>query len=474
MGETAVAKSSRYSSKRYRLNNRIMWLVAGVIFLAPAFYGSNRPALWLIWSAVMGIGGAVYFAVMASSGTRFRFSPRTMPTIFILFAAMAGFMVVQLIPFGSLVPAVNSVAGSGISIQSATISLTPGDSFLALVRWCTYGLIFFLILQLASNQQRAASFLKLIYWGIVIHAILGMAFLLQFGDTILGIRKISYLGSATGGFVNRNSFATYLAFGAILGANLIMARFVPLPPRTKGIMPVDTYLTSGGVVPIICGWLIIVWALIATSSRMGVFAAGCGIAFSLLLFLSKKNIGMNRAGRLAITYVLPLVMLLLVVGYGSTLIERFGDVERHTEIRWELYNQILGMIGLRPLVGYGGNSFEYVYPLFHLAPVNFDLVWNKAHSTYLALWVEYGILFGSVPLAIVSIIFMRIAFAYFAAERQDVALQTGLAVILAGAVHSLVDFSLEIEAVTFVFVALLAVAWVAQSGVQPQPEDVEP
>ena len=32
---------------------------------------------------------------------------------------------------------------------------------------------------------------------------------LQSGDTILGLPKWAYLGSATGTFVNRNSFATW-------------------------------------------------------------------------------------------------------------------------------------------------------------------------------------------------------------------------------------------------------------------------
>jgi O-antigen ligase len=151
-----------------------------------------------------------------------------------------------------------------------------------------------------------------------------------------------------------------------------------------------------------------------------------------------------------------------MLGYGTLFLERLGRVGDASDVRMQLYQQVLQMIEARPLLGFGGDSFEYAYPLFHQAPVSVDLVWDKAHSTYLSLWAEYGLFFGSLPMLIVAIIVLQLGAAYVKAPGQDMLIRSGLCVILVGALHSLVDFSLEIEAVTFAFVAIVATAWARQ------------
>jgi len=49
------------------------------------------------------------------------------------------------------------------------------------------------------------------------HALLAMVFLILLGDCgILG-GMTAYLGAATGSFINKNSFATFLGMGLIIG-----------------------------------------------------------------------------------------------------------------------------------------------------------------------------------------------------------------------------------------------------------------
>lgn len=117
------------------------------------------------------------------------------------------------------------------------------------------------------------------------------------------------------------------------------------------------------------------------------------------------------------------------------------------------------MIKARYLTGFGGDSFEQAYPLFHQISVDVDVTWEKAHSTYLALWAEYGLFFGSIPLLIFGVLFVRLLLAYLRSANPDPTMLAALGVILVGAIHSLVDFSLEIQAVAFVFAIVTAAGY---------------
>ena len=457
-----MRKTMRYHSQRFRLNNRLIWPIVGILFLAPFAFGSTKPAFWFLWTLLISLCGAALFAGMAGARARFRVGPGHLRVLFLPFAALGAYMVMQILPIGALAPSVPTIADPGIVIDTATISLTPGDTLLALMRWGTYGLLFFLVLQITSNPERARSFIQLIYWAIVIHAVIALLFLLQFGDTILGIPKWKYFGSAMGGFINRNSFATFLAFGSVLGINLLIERLTEKPKGKGDTSVFGTYLGMNGVAIIGLGWLILVITLVATNSRMGLFAALCGMIASLLLALAKRTEEGNRRGIWLLLIVIPLLTGLGLVGYGAIFLERLGSIGEAADVRLELYGQVIEMIRTRPLLGFGGNSFEHAYPLFHQAPVSVDLVWDKAHSTYLALWAEYGLVFGSLPLVITGLILFQLVVAYVKIPGQDMLIRCGLGTILVAAVHSLVDFSLEIQAVTFVFVAILATAWARQ------------
>ncbi|WP_075290730.1 O-antigen ligase family protein [Pararhizobium arenae] len=452
-------KSGTTSSlQRKRLHSQIMWVILLVLTVAPYLFGSTKPAAWALWATVVFGCGAYFYARMAFLNEPLRIPLRRMRVVTSIFFVCAAFTLWQIVPVGF--PSALPENALGVVDQYvSTISLTPHDTVFALVRWCTYGLLFVLVLQLAANPQRAQLFLKLLYWSIVLHAILSLMFLLQFGDTILGIPKWKYFGDALGGFINRNSFATFLAFGSVLGLNLLLPGARLLAKR--GGKPADSWGRDTLIMGV--GLLIILVALIATNSRMGVFAALCGMLFSAGLAVFKRS----EAGEGF--RIWPLVLFFVVaavfgaVTYGGTLTERLGRTGSDAEIRQKLYAQVIDMIHLRPLTGYGGDSFEYVFPLFHRPPVSVDLVWSKTHSTYLALWSDYGLLFGSLPILLVAIVFVQLVGVHRKMKSQDSLIRCGIGAVVVCAVHSLVDFSLEIQAVTFVFVAILAVAWARRS-----------
>ncbi len=137
----------------------------------------------------------------------------------------------------------------------------------------------------------------------------------------------------------------------------------------------------------------IVVALIATNSRMGLFAACCGMFTVLMLAMIKMPGGNGLKVILPALAFVPLTIGASILIYGSTLVERLDGQEasQDAELRLNLYRQVIEMIKTRYLTGFGGDSFEQAYPLFHQISVDVDVTWEKAHSTYLALWAEYGL-----------------------------------------------------------------------------------
>jgi O-antigen ligase len=189
---------------------------------------------------------------------------------------------------------------------------------------------------------------------------------------------------------------------------------------------------------------------------MGAVAATFGGAVVVAVTTLK-----SRASLLS--WIVRLVVLLALAGllysaFGTQVFERLDSLGTDANTRTTLYQQVIAMITARPWLGYGGGSFEFAFPLFQHPPLTADTVWDKAHSSYLELWAETGIVAGSLPmLAILGALLMAIANLIRSAGRLDIN-AAAVGAVAAVAVHSLVDFSLEVQAVAYIFVAILALA----------------
>ena len=102
------------------------------------------------------------------------------------------------------------------------------------------------------------------------------------------------------------------------------------------------------------------------------------------------------------------------------------------------------------------------FPMYRDQSIPTIGVWDLAHNTYLEVWLGLGLVFGNgadrrdwpagaqVPLGAVN------------RQRDSIAPVVATAAALLVGIHALVDFSLQMEAVTLTFMALLG-AGVAQS-----------
>jgi O-antigen ligase len=93
--------------------------------------------------------------------------------------------------------------------------------------------------------------------------------------------------------------------------------------------------------------------------------------------------------------------------------------------------------------------------MFQHAPLAGDTLWDKAHSTYLALWFELGIIAGTFPMLVVAGLLFRAILGLWDTSSRMIS-AAAIAVIAVFSIHSVVDFSAEIMADAFLFTAILA------------------
>jgi serine/threonine protein phosphatase 1 len=120
----------------------------------------------------------------------------------------------------------------------------------------------------------------------------------------------------------------------------------------------------------------------------------------------------------------------------------------------QVYRETIDMIRARPILGQGAGTFADAYPMFQ-GPGEHNLVWLRAHSTYLQAAAELGLPVFAVLLATIGFIFVVVVRGLL---KRVAPMPVALAALGAGAglaVQSTIDFSVQIQAVALTAVALL-------------------
>ncbi len=432
------------------------WIaVSLLVFLAlcPVPLGSNRPFFWASNVAIVGGMGLLYIALIRGR-FRVRLPQRLfrIPSILWLIVVLA--MVVQIIPFGHFGLYITAVSADGGQIQSSTISLAAGTTILSALRWISFGLFFLLVVQIATSRSRADWMLRAIFFIIAAHAAIALLDFAQDGRWLGFLAADAYPGAVTGTFVNRNSFASFIVMG--IGIGCCMALHTMLGTKTESERQTHAFQQLSQLFCIGTGLFIMMGAIIASQSRMGTVMAVFTVLASLLLAGLKFRSGaITKFSVLAAG--MTLILLLAIVLVGAGLLGRIDMLGHDTSVRLNLYSQIIEMIRAKPWTGYGAGSFEVAYPLYHREPVSPNHWWDKAHSTYLSLFAELGIVVGLLPIVVVAFFFRHALQLFLIQDSAWWHAQTALVVISAVTIHSIFDFSLEIDANAYQFLAIIGV-----------------
>jgi O-antigen ligase len=441
----AGVSARRSSGRRTAAHDRMaIWLVL-LVALSPVVIGGNMPIIWGVYALVVALTAAGYCWALLRRNESLTVPLSSIGDLALPWAMLCVFIAIQCVPLGEWL-GVMFETRSGEVISGSFLSLAPGQSTLVLLQFGTYGLLFLLFLQVGAKSSRSDQIVRALFWTVVLFAAHGLLDWWVSSEALVRTQQWAASEAATSTFVNRNSFATFLSLGFAAGMAILTARVEALATdRHHGLH------WPARLLPTILGLCIILAALLATQSRMGLFAGLAGALAITVLWVIK-----SRGGRL-VPSLLVGGLLLTGVGllYGAGIIERVGSVEQAFDVRWDLYGQIAEMIGARPWLGYGAGAFELAFPLFHTLPVSVDLVWDRAHSSYLTLWSELGLVAGSLPILVIGLIFWRLLVTFVVRAKLSTANVAAVGAIVVAAVHSLLDFSLEIHAVALLFTALI-------------------
>lgn len=393
--------------------------LVAIAVIAPFPAASNFPAAWLMWSALIGL-----VWLRAPEQLTGHYLDKThlrllwLPLLFAAFAllqAAAGILPVDL----RYLPAP---------------SVAPTATLLAALRIIGLALILQMLFSQRRDEDRYITFALWLFWGIVAHACFALVRLYIYKDLPALPAPDRYFGVTLGGFVAPNSLAMQLGFGLILGLAFL--------PSWTGK---DRYV-------LLLALIILALALVATQSRLGILSTFVGAAVVSVLVA-----GSRRSAAISLTAIVSLGAVGLVFGPVRA---RLAELPNALEARLALYRQVMELIAQNWASGVGIDAFALAFPAVHRPPVTAGFVWGNAHSSYLTLWAEAGVLAGSLPLlaAVFAITGLSGRLAKLARGPERALPAAALAALIQSGLHSGFDFAPEVYANTLTLTLLVGFA----------------
>jgi O-antigen ligase len=408
--------------------------------------GSNRPVLWAANGVVTILVVVLFLIGEVGRRRREQIDWRILALPAFAFTSVIAWMVVQTIPG---VPAAlqhpiwEELAGH-VDRGGGAISVNPGSTWVTIVEVAPAGLLAIVAAFLAFDPKRAEFLLRLIV--IVTLATAGYGLVAQY----VGVRQVilldddAYSGFLTGTFVNRNTAATYFVVGIACSTTLIAWRLESvLRPRSHQ----NFYLKVAEMVRLsglyLMADLVLVAALLDTGSRGGFIA--CGAALLTVTLITVRRTSRDRRGAAAL-FTAVLAAIVVVAGISSDILVSRLQNGPGNEDRLKVYGDTIDMIAARPWLGHGAGTFVDIYPLYHSRAPSTE-IWTHAHNSYLQAAAELGLpALGLLLFSMLAVLYPLLQNIGRQTELQPAA-SAALATIVAAAVHSAVDFSLQIQAV---------------------------
>ncbi|TNE61452.1 MAG: O-antigen ligase domain-containing protein [Alphaproteobacteria bacterium] len=435
------------------MRNALYFLLA----LSPLPFASARPVWQWFWLAFIGVWALAFAGRLALRG-RGRWAaplmdlPRAPIAIVLLFLCWGGLQMI-LPPFGPGPASLSSLP---------TLSLEPDAGLKVCLLFLAHLLLFiFAFLHIRQRRDGGRALLIAIAAIGTAYALYGFVMFMSGDQYVLWFEKTAYRNTVTATFINRNSYAAYAGLGLVAVNAIVFTKVAEM--RSRLALPSD-YLRE---VIARSGWiylvaqLLLLTVLLLTGSRAGIVAAL--VAQAAMVYLC---FGIGRGLRsLMAPLALVAVGVLVFALSGDTFYDRLQTADDSTAERMHAYAVIFDAIGARPLTGFGLGTFEDAFRLFRGMEVR--LFFDRGHSDYLELAMTAGIPATVLLLAAPVMLLMQLVRRAFVAPKYDIRIvaATGVAAMVQLGLHSALDFSLQMPAVSFLFVVMIALALAAsQTG----------
>nr|WP_213394996.1 hypothetical protein [Yoonia sp.] len=162
--------------------------------IAPMAVGGFRPHWWLMFASVLFFAAALVTYSLVQSTRHIRFLTHGAPGLAPLYLVF--------------------LVGLCLHVLRVGGAASDADAIYGLIRQLSYAALGWTLLQALTRGQRALDYATVLVVGFLFYAVYGLITIDR--TEWLFFTKADYGGVATGPFVNRNSFATFLAMGMSL------------------------------------------------------------------------------------------------------------------------------------------------------------------------------------------------------------------------------------------------------------------
>jgi tetratricopeptide (TPR) repeat protein len=269
-----------------------------------------------------------------------------------------------------------------------------------------------------------------------------VVFLIGFGHFLLGYEStfnsvvgVTSLFPST--FINANHLAAFFSLTAM--SNL--AVYLSLSAKNKPSWP----WALNGVAMILGNFL--------TLSRAGIISLSLTIVLLVICFSARKfNTHTFKPAIVGVT-VIPLVAFLsAAVLFGDKLLKEMKSVLHVTSLsKIEIWKAFPELIRDFPLSGIGRGAFAAIFPKY--SPVTDSYTFTHLENEWLQLFVDWGVLFGTVILILLIAAFIS----SFNNSRDNVALWPVVASFCCLGIHNIIDFNISTMGLGLPVVGLLTI-----------------
>lgn len=443
------------------------WGLLLLLAWAPLPFASNRPWSWSLLSLAVGVLLVLWAIAFARRPHLLRLSWRRMlvPAAPFGLALAWAFLQTTAMPPAAWHDPLWGQAGTALGHPLAgAISSDPAGSAGGAMRLMAYAGIFWLATQYGRDPRYARRIVRCVVLAGIGYAAYGLAVFASGNRTILWFGRWAYDGDLSSTFVSRAAFGAYAALALLCALALLFRTVERAAARDREGRRLPVHLIEtlpAAFYGLVAGCMTLATAMMLTHSRGAVAVAAIGIAVMLAaLFLRKRQ---GRRHVIAAALCIAVAGVALLDMSGRVTLGRVLSLADQGTGREAIHALAERAIEAAPLAGHGLDTFGDAYFRYRDMAIPWDSPrYDKAHSPYLELAMELGLVGFSFFMAALAVILVAIA-AGVARRRRGMHYPIlGLAATALLAAHSWPDFSIQMPAVAATYAALLGVAF-AQS-----------